>query len=125
MASGGSFPGVKLPKLEADNSSPSTAVVKNVCSCNSTPPYNFMARSRANFYLFYSLVLSANVNSFLIPSSASLPTIFSDAMNTLVPQNTRQTIIFSNKAITGKVHKYYRIPRISDYALNGSIKMQR
>ena len=100
MASGGSFLGVKLPKLEADNSSPTTAEVKNACSCTSTPPYNFMARSRANFYFFYSLVLSANVNSFLFPSSASLPTIFSDAMNTLVPQNTSQTITFSNKVIT-------------------------
>jgi len=100
MASGGSFPGVKLPKLEADNSSPSNAGVKNASCCTSIPPYNFKARSGANLYLFYSLVLSANVNSFLIPSSASLPTIFSDAMKTLVPQNTTQTIMFSKKAIT-------------------------
>jgi len=101
MGFGGSFPEVKLPKLEADNSSRSTAEVKNACNCTSTPPYNFMARSRANCYLFYSLVLSANVNSFLILSSASfLPTIFYDAMKTLVPQNTRHTIMFSNMAIT-------------------------
>jgi hypothetical protein len=94
------FPWVKLPKLEADNSPSSTAKVSNACSCTSTPPYNFMARSRANFYLFCSVVPSATVNSFFIPSSASILTIFSDAMKMLVPQNTRQTIMFSNKAIT-------------------------
>jgi len=67
------------------------------------PPLLHITSWRARgqtFSLFYSLVLSANVNSFHIPSSASLPTIFPDAMKTLVPQNTRQTIMFSNKAIT-------------------------
>jgi hypothetical protein len=99
MGSGVPLPGVKLPKLEADNSPPSTAEVRNACSCTSTPPYNFMACSRANVYLFYSAAPSATVNSFLIPSSASLPTIFCDAMKKLFPQNTRQAIMFSNKAI--------------------------
>jgi hypothetical protein len=33
----GSFPGVKRPTREADNSSPSSAKVKNAWNCTSTP----------------------------------------------------------------------------------------
>ena len=118
MGSGGYFPGVKLPKTEADNSPPSTAEVKNAWSCTSTSPYNFVARTRADFYLSYFLVLSASV-SFLYSSSASLPTIFSDAMNILVPQNTRQTIMFSNKAITKDTIFKDRIKKLHE-VLQGS-----
>ena len=118
MGSGGYFPGVKLPKTEADNSPPSTAEVKNAWSCTSTSPYNFVARTRADFHLSYFLVLSASV-SFLYSSSASLPTIFSDAMNILVPQNTRQTIMFSNKAITKDTIFKDRIKKLHE-VLQGS-----
>jgi hypothetical protein len=53
MGNGGSFPGVKRPESEADQSHPSSAEVKNAWSYNSTPQYVFMAwclvKHRGNF----------------------------------------------------------------------------
>ena len=36
------FPGVKWPEHEADHSPPSSAEVKTVWNCTSTPPYVFI-----------------------------------------------------------------------------------
>ena len=36
------FPGVKWPEREADHSLPSSAEVKTVWNCTSTPPYAFI-----------------------------------------------------------------------------------
>jgi hypothetical protein len=41
---GALFASVKWPRREADHSPPSSSDVNNVWSCNSTPPYGFMAR---------------------------------------------------------------------------------
>jgi hypothetical protein len=41
--SGAFSPGVKRQGREADHSPPSSAEVKKICICTSTPPYNFVA----------------------------------------------------------------------------------
>jgi hypothetical protein len=43
MGTGGSFPGVKRPRREADHSPPTSAEVKKMLIYTSTPPYAFMA----------------------------------------------------------------------------------
>jgi hypothetical protein len=43
MGTGGSSPGVKRPKREADHSPPTSAEVKKTWIYTSTPPYVFMA----------------------------------------------------------------------------------
>ena len=67
------FRGVKLPKREANLSTPSSVEVKNARHCTFTSPYDFMARTRGNFSLLYLPVF----HSFLVPSSVSLATILS------------------------------------------------
>jgi len=42
MVPGALSPGIKQPGYEGDHSPPSSAEVKNVWSCTSTPPYVFM-----------------------------------------------------------------------------------
>jgi hypothetical protein len=44
MCTGGSFPGVKRPGCEADHSPSTSAEVKKMWICTSTPPYAFMAQ---------------------------------------------------------------------------------
>jgi hypothetical protein len=43
MGNGGSFPGVKRPRREADHSPPTNAEVKKMWIYTSIPPYAFMA----------------------------------------------------------------------------------
>jgi hypothetical protein len=49
MGTGDLSPGVKQLGCEADNSSPSSAKVKNMWSCTSTPLYVFLIKHRDNF----------------------------------------------------------------------------
>jgi hypothetical protein len=53
MGTGGSLPGGKAAGAEADHKPPSSAEVKNMGRCNSTPQYVFMAwclvKQRDNF----------------------------------------------------------------------------
>jgi hypothetical protein len=48
MGTGGSFPGVKRPRCEADHSPPTNAEVKKIWPYTSTAPYVFMAECLVN-----------------------------------------------------------------------------
>jgi hypothetical protein len=43
VGTGGSFPGLKCPRCESDNSPESSVEVKNPWSCQSTPMHAFVA----------------------------------------------------------------------------------
>jgi hypothetical protein len=59
MGTAGSFPAVKRPGREADNSPPSSAEIENAWNYTSTPPYVFTAwyfiKPRDNFYIIMVL----------------------------------------------------------------------
>jgi hypothetical protein len=71
MATGGSFPGVKRPGREADNSPPSSAEVKNARSYTSTPQYVFVAWCLVKHRDNFTFTFAAHCNLLHVPVLSS------------------------------------------------------